>query len=83
MAYDQFDIDQTPVLQPTSSEKNVPALHIPVSYNKNPEDILGDAQYRRRVNEDILKRSDEVVDRRLVIDGRLPSNPVYLYRSDA
>ena len=83
MAYDQFDIDQTPVLQLTSYEKNVPALHIPVSYNKNPEDILGDAQYRRRVNEDRLKRSDEVVDRRLVIDGRLPSNPVYLYRSDA
>ena len=80
MAYDQFDIDQTPVLQLTSYEKNVPALHIPVSYNNSPEDILGDAQYCRRVNEDRLKRSDEVVDRRLVIDGRLPSNPVYLYR---
>lgn len=82
MAYDQFDIDQTPVLQLTSSEKNIPALHIPVSNNKNPEDILGDAPYCRRVNEDILKRSDEV-DRRLVIDGRLPSNPVYLYRPGA
>ncbi|MDE6114807.1 MAG: hypothetical protein K2G49_07070, partial [Muribaculum sp.] len=35
MAYDQFDIDQTPVLQPTSSEKDVPVLHIPVSNNKN------------------------------------------------
>lgn len=83
MAYDQFDIDQTPVLQLTSSEKNVPVLHIPVSNNKNPEDILGDVPYCRRVNEDILKRSDEVVDRRLVIDSRLPSNPVYLYRPGA
>lgn len=81
MAYDQFDIDQTPVLQLNSSEKNVPMLHITVSYNKNPEDILGDAQYCRRVNEDRLKRSDEVVDRRLVIDSRLPSNPVYIRRN--